>query len=115
MLMIARMSTVGYSLPMRTILTTPEFDNWLHRLKDRQSKARIAARIRRVSLGNTGDIKSVGGDVSELRIHSGPGYRIYLTFRGLEVIILLVGGDKSTQSKDIRTARILARKYQEAP
>ncbi len=98
---------------MKTILTTPEFDTWLRRLRDKQGKARVNARIRRVALGNLGDIKSVGGGVSELRIHTGPGYRVYLTIRGLEVIILLVGGDKSTQSKDIKAAKALADRYQE--
>ncbi|KYZ87439.1 addiction module protein [Alcanivorax sp. KX64203] len=98
---------------MKTILTTPEFDAWLRRLRDKQGKARVNARIRRVALGNLGDIKSVGGGVSELRIHTGPGYRVYLTIRGLEVIILLVGGDKSTQSKDIKAAKALADRYQE--
>ncbi|ASK36561.1 addiction module protein [Alcanivorax sp. N3-2A] len=91
----------------------PQFDEWLHRLKDAQGKARISARIRRVSLGNIGDIKSVGGRVSELRIHAGPGYRVYLTYRGQEIIILLVGGDKSTQNKDINAAKALAQQYQE--
>lgn len=112
---LTKMQTTVYSCEMKTILTTTRFDNWLTRLSDKQGKAKINARIRRLALGNPGDIKSVGGEVSELRIHAGPGYRVYLTARGLEVIILLVGGDKSTQSKDIAAAKALAKKYQEAP
>lgn len=115
MLPLTKMQTMVYVFKMKTILTTTQFDDWLTRLRDKQSKARINARIRRLALGNPGDIKSVGGEVSELRIHAGPGYRVYLTVRGFEVIILLVGGDKSTQSKDIAAAQALAKKYQEAP
>ncbi|MBG14562.1 MAG: type II toxin-antitoxin system RelE/ParE family toxin [Alloalcanivorax venustensis] len=96
-----------------TVFATQQFDDWMGRLKDAQGKSRIAARIRRISLGNMGDIKSVGGGVSELRIHTGPGYRVYLTLRGQEVVILLVGGDKSSQSKDIKSAKALAKQYQE--
>ncbi|WP_229682983.1 type II toxin-antitoxin system RelE/ParE family toxin [Alloalcanivorax dieselolei] len=98
---------------MKTILTTPEFDDWLQRLRDKQGKAKINARIRRLSLGNPGDIEPVGSGISELRIHYGPGYRVYLMARGLEIIVLLVGGDKKTQSKDIKAAKALAKQYQE--
>ncbi len=92
---------------MRAVLTTPIFDAWFAKLKDRQAKARIQARIDRVEDGNFGDHKSVGGGVSELRIAYGPGYRLYYSVRGLEIVILLVGGDKSTQDADIATAKDL--------
>jgi len=98
----------------RKVLTTKRFDRWLDRLRDKQGRARIIARIRRIGLGNLGDVKVVGGGVSELRIHAGPGYRVYLTVRRLGVVILLVGGDKSTQNEDIRLAKSLAKRYQEA-
>jgi putative addiction module killer protein len=77
-------------------------------LQDRQAKGRIDIRIRRLSLGNFGDVKPVGEGVSELRIDYGPGYRVYFVQRGLQVVILLAGGDKSSQAKDIKTALKLA-------
>lgn len=82
---------------------------WFAALRDRTARARIDIRIRRLSLGNSGDIRPVGDGISELRIHYGPGYRIYLKKRGDTVVILLAGGDKSSQAKDIRLARNLAR------
>lgn len=94
---------------MKTILTTGVFDAWFRRLRDKQGKARISARLRRVESGNMGDIQPVGKGVSELRIHCGPGYRVYLIERELEIIVLLSGGDKSTQTKDIKTAQELAK------
>lgn len=94
---------------MKSLQTTDIFDRWYDGLRDRQGKARIAARLRRVELGNFGDVKPVGSGVSELRIDYGPGYRVYLTQRGLEVVILLAGGDKRTQSKDIEAAIEMAR------
>jgi len=87
-----------------TILTPEAFDIWLASLRDRDARQRIAARLRRIGLGNLGDAKPAGGPVSELRIDYGPGYRLYFTRRGLEVIVLLIGGDKSSQSKDIKRA-----------
>ncbi len=89
---------------MYTILTTEAFDVWLAELRDREARVRIAARLRRIGLGNLGDTKPAGGPVSELRIDYGPGYRLYFTRRGLEVIVLLIGGDKSTQANDIKRA-----------
>jgi len=94
---------------MKSLQTTDIFDRWYDGLRDRQGKARIAARLRRVELGNFGDVKPVGSGVSELRIDYGPGYRVYLTQRGLEVVILLAGGDKRTQSKDIEAAIEMAK------
>jgi len=94
---------------MRTVLTTEVFDTWFSGLRDLQAKARIAARIRRAEEDNLGDCAPVGDGVSEMRVHCGPGYRVYFIERGLELIILLAGGDKSTQSKDIKTALGLAK------
>ena len=94
---------------MKSLQTTDVFDRWYDGLRDRQGRARIAARLRRVELGNFGDVKPVGSGVSELRIDYGPGYRVYLTQRGLEVVILLAGGDKRTQSKDIEAAIEMAK------
>lgn len=81
------------------------FRDWLEGLKDRQARARIRVRLNRIRLGNFGDCKSVGGGVSELRIPHGPGYRVYLGRKGNTVVILLYGGDKKTQSKDIAQAQ----------
>lgn len=94
---------------MRTIHTTETFDDWFHALRDKQAEKRIQARIRRAELGNFGDCEPVGEGVSEMRIHYGPGYRVYFAQRGSEIVILLAGGDKSTQGKDIKTALELAR------
>ncbi|WP_366144772.1 type II toxin-antitoxin system RelE/ParE family toxin [Acidithiobacillus sp.] len=98
---------------MRTLLTTTTFDAWFSELRDGNAKARIAARLRRAELGNMGDCEPVGQGVSEMRIHYGPGYRVYFIQRGVELVILLAGGDKSTQSKDIKTALDLASQQQE--
>ncbi len=95
---------------MKTILTTDIFDLWFKQLRDNQAKARIKARLQRVGEGNFGDVKPVGEGVSEMRIHHGAGYRLYFVQQGLEVIILLAGGDKSTQANDIKNALIQARK-----
>ncbi|MFN4328318.1 MAG: type II toxin-antitoxin system RelE/ParE family toxin [Limnobacter sp.] len=96
---------------MKTIHTTPEFDAWFDALKDKAGKARILARIERAEQGNFGDAEPVGNGVSEMRIHFGPGYRVYFVQRGLEIVILLAGGDKSTQSKDIKAALKIAEKH----
>lgn len=88
---------------------TATFAQWLERLNDRQARARIQVRLDRLTLGLFGDVKPVGEGVSELRIDYGPGYRLYFKRRGSEVVILLVGGDKRTQSRDIRRAIALAR------
>jgi putative addiction module killer protein len=88
---------------------TPEFDRWLNGLRDIQGRARIQRRLTRLQNGNVGDHKYVGESVFEMRIHFGPGYRVYFTRQGAEFVIVLAGGDKSSQDKDIRFARELAR------
>lgn len=94
---------------MIEIRETVTFSAWLKALRDSQSRARIAARVRRLAFGNAGDARPVGEGISELRIHCGPGYRVYYVQRGAVLIVLLCGGDKSTQARDIATARKLAR------
>lgn len=94
---------------MKIIHTTKVFDDWFDSLRDKQAARRIQARIDRAELGNFGDWSPIGEGVSEMRIHHGSGYRVYFTQRGMEVVILLAGGDKSTQNKDIQTALNLAR------
>lgn len=94
---------------MIEIRQTAEYESWFEKQRDLQAKARVLARIRRLSLGNLGDIKSVGEGVSELRITYGPGYRIYVKQQGDVLVILLVGGDKSSQKRDIERAKELAR------
>lgn len=94
---------------MIEIRQTHEYARWFEALLDRQVKARIDARLRRLSLGNPGDVKSVGEGVSELRIDHGPGYRVYFVRRGQTLVVLLAGGDKRTQKRDIKTAQTLAR------
>jgi putative addiction module killer protein len=91
------------------IRKTDTFAQWLDNLRDLQARARVQARIERLALGNPGDVQPAGEGVSELRIHYGPGYRVYFKQRGREVIILLTGGDKRSQEKDIKTALRLAR------
>ena len=88
---------------------TRRYADWFDRLRDRRAKARIDSLLRRFSLGNPGDVKSVGDGVQELRIDYGPGYRVYFTRVGDLVVILLAGGDKSTQQADIDAAKRLAR------
>ncbi|KER05226.1 type II toxin-antitoxin system RelE/ParE family toxin [Photorhabdus temperata] len=92
---------------MNILIRTDEFDAWLKQLKDAKGKARILARLRSAELGNFGDCEPVGQGVSEMRIHTGPGYRIYFTRRGSFIYLLLNGGDKSTQDKDIKNAKKL--------
>ena len=94
---------------MLEVRQTPTYSAWFDALRDRQVKVRIDIRIRRLSLGNAGDVKPVGEGVSELRVNFGPGYRVYFVQRREECIILLAGGDKTSQSDDIRQAKVLAR------
>lgn len=94
---------------MKTIHTTEVFDAWFAGLKDRQVARRVQVRIDRAEDGNFGDCAPVGEGVSEMRIHYGPGYRVYFTQRGMELVILLAGGDKSSQASDIKAALAMAR------
>ncbi|AAZ38077.1 MULTISPECIES: type II toxin-antitoxin system RelE/ParE family toxin [Pseudomonas syringae group] len=98
---------------MTTIKQTSTYMAWERRLKDQKAKAAIAARIFRVANGLMGDVSPVGQGVSELRIHVGPGYRVYFQQRGDELILLLCGGDKSSQSRDIETAKRLADQWRQ--
>ena len=98
---------------MIEIRKTDLFVQWLDSLADIQARARVQARIERLEAGNPGDVEPVGEGVSELRINYGPGYRVYFKRRGRALIILLAGGDKSTQAKDIKAALRLARNLSE--
>lgn len=100
---------------MKLVSETDTYSAWFAGLKDARARAKILARVRRAELGNFGDCAPVGEGVSELRIHYGPGYRVYFVQRGLELVILLAGGDKSSQPRDIATAKQLARALKEAP
>jgi putative addiction module killer protein len=93
------------------IIKSDLFDRWFSGLRDRQAAFRILARLDRVALGNLGDTKSVGDGIFELRIDFGPGYRIYFLRSGQKVIVLLCGGDKSTQDRDIVTAKDIAKNW----
>lgn len=93
---------------MIAIERTERYDTWLSTLRDRNAAAIVTSRVVRVGRGLMGDVKSVGSGVSELRIDYGPGYRVYFTHRGRTLILLLCGGDKSSQSSDIRAAKAMA-------
>jgi putative addiction module killer protein len=92
---------------MIEVRKTAVFTAWLANLRDQNAKGRIVSRISRLEQGNSGDVKSVGGGISEMRIDYGPGYRVYFVSQGSTVVILLCGGDKRTQDTDIRKARAL--------
>lgn len=94
---------------MPAILRTTRFANWIDGLRDVNAVARITKRIDRLALGNPGDVKPVGEGVSEMRIDYGPGYRVYFVQQGVEVVVLLCGGDKGSQDRDIREAKALAK------
>ncbi len=100
---------MGYNTPVIEVRETDIFSGWLHALRDSQARARIAARVRRLAFGNPGDVRPVGSGISELRIHYGPGYRVYFVQRGAVLILLLCGGDKTTQDRDIEKAKQLAK------
>jgi putative addiction module killer protein len=94
---------------MMEIRKTGVYAKWLDGLRDIRARARVLARVERLAMGHPGDVKSVGEGVSELRINYGPGYRVYYKRQGHELVILLAGGDKNSQSRDIKTALRLAR------
>ena len=98
---------------MIEIRETEEFRAWFAGLRDVRARARITVRVRRLSLGNPGDVQPVGEGVSELRIHYGPGYRVYYIKQGHVLIVLLCGGDKGTQTQDIARAKMLTRQLKE--
>jgi len=97
---------------MYEILKSSTFDSWLRGLRDRGAKAKVEVRIRRLSLGNPGQSRSLKDGINELKIDYGPGYRVYYTFKGKTLILLLCGGDKSSQSKDIRLATEIAASWE---
>lgn len=99
---------VAYTLHMPEVKRTDEFSDWLIGLRDIRAKAKILARIDRLALGNPGDVAPVGNGVSEMRIHFGPGYRVYFIQRGQDIVVLLCGGDKGSQASDIAAAKKLA-------
>ena len=94
---------------MLEVRQTATYSEWFSSLRDRTAKIRIDIRIRRLSVGNPGDVKPVGEGVSELRVNYGPGYRVYFVQRNKLYVVLLAGGDKSSQDQDIRQAKALAR------
>lgn len=95
------------------IITSETFDRWLRELRDPQARARIRARLRRLSLGNAGHVAPIGGGLSEMKIDYGPGYRVYFLRQGIGVAVVLCGGDKHTQSRDITKAHQLAAIWRE--
>ena len=102
-------STRIQSAQVNTILRSSDFDAWLSDLADQKAKARVLARLRSATFGNFGDCEPVGEGVSEMRIHFGGGYRVYYTRTGSAVYVLLAGGAKATQAKDINRAKTMAR------
>lgn len=104
----------GYRYFMNTFFRTDVFAKWLNGLKDAGGKARILVRIRSAEAGNFGDCEPVGEGVSEMRIHAGPGYRVYFTRRGETIYLLLAGGDKCSQKRDIVLAKKLARELEDS-
>lgn len=96
---------------MFEIVSSEEFEKWLRKLRDSQAKTRIVARVVRLSEGNPGDVKPVGENISEMRIHYGPGYRVYFTEIHGRTIVLLVGGNKTTQQEDIAEAKRIALRW----
>ena len=93
---------------MLEIRQTVNFERWLNRLRDRTGRAKILVRIRRLAFGNPGDVRPVGNGISEMRIDHGPGYRVYFAQRGAALVLILCGGDKTTQERDIKRAKGMA-------
>jgi putative addiction module killer protein len=100
---------------MLEIRQTEEFERWLKRLKDPAARAKVLIRLRRFAMGNPGDVRPVGSGVSEMRVDYGPGYRVYFIQRGALLIVVLCGGDKSTQQRDIRRATEIAARLRDDP
>jgi putative addiction module killer protein len=98
---------------MKTLIRHSAFLDWLSGLKDETAKGRITQRLYRLAAGNAGDVKPVGAGVSEMRIDYGPGYRVYFMQRGAVVIVLLCGGNKATQTRDIKRAKALAAEWKD--
>jgi putative addiction module killer protein len=98
---------------MRDVRQTEVFRSWLAALSDKRARAKILVRVERLARGNAGQVAPVGSGISELKIDFGPGYRVYFQNRGSAIVLLLCGGDKGTQDKDIARAKALARAYQE--
>jgi putative addiction module killer protein len=98
---------------MITVTKTREFEKWIGSLRDRRAVARIGIRVDRLTFGYFGDVKPVGGGVSEMRVDHGPGYRVYFAQKGTIAVLLLCGGDKSSQARDIRKAKDLWRDWSE--
>ncbi len=97
---------------MTEVVTSATFDRWLTNLRDSRGRAKVLVRIERLAAGNPGDVKPVGQSVMEMRIAFGPGYRVYFTRRGTALILLLAGGDKSSQDGDIATAKTIALEWE---
>ncbi|MBR7630924.1 type II toxin-antitoxin system RelE/ParE family toxin [Aeromonas popoffii] len=98
---------------MTEIIKTNIFDRWFDTLRDVRAKAKVTARIRRLGLGNPGDVKPIGEGLSEMRIDYGPGYRVYYMTKGPIIIVLLCGGDKGTQARDIEQAKTIAAQWKD--
>ena len=107
------MYLIRYNIYMYIIKQTDIFSKWLLKLKDTKAKVAILRRIQRVQEGNFGDYKSISSEISELRITTGPGYRVYYTIQNEEIVILLIAGDKSTQSEDILKAKKIAKELKD--
>ncbi|EBW6363798.1 type II toxin-antitoxin system RelE/ParE family toxin [Salmonella enterica subsp. enterica serovar Oranienburg] len=99
---------------MKEIIRSETFSDWLSSLKDSRARSRVLARIDRMREGNFGDAEPIGDGLSEARIHYGPGYRVYFMQQGDVIVVLLCGGDKSSQTKDIKQARRIAKAWREA-
>jgi putative addiction module killer protein len=96
---------------MIEVQSSAEFDHWIDSLRDKRARAKIYTRIQRLQLGNPGNVKPVGAGISEMKIDFGPGYRVYYMLKGQTIVLLLCGGDKSTQDKDIRRAAQIAAEW----
>ena len=106
------MDTLVYAPIVFTVHRSTTFDQWLRGLQDRRAVAVVSQRLERVAQGKLGDVRSVGDGVSEMRIHYGPGYRLYLLRDGAAVVVLLCGGDKDSQRRDIANAKRLAKEWE---